>query len=293
MKSYHLKRWVLPLAMVTLLSGIQSSEAGSFKERIMGERTQKEKRPAQTAVLKKETAMKPPKGAVVFIYGAPMDIPKTEPPLVRRQRAMAHRVVTDPNLLVISKRLMTQGQIWKIPENYDKVSIFGEPEVRRSQAIALLTLYNPQLPIKATPEEIVDAYYEEASREGIRWDLAFSQALLETGFFAFGGTVVPEQNNFCGLGTTSATVRGAYFPTPKDGVRAHIQHLMAYTTDRLPKTAIIDPRYDLVHRIKKETGYATTWKQLNGKWATGSYYAEKIMNIHEQMKGMIAIMGTD
>ena len=92
--------------------------------------------------------MKPPKGAVVFIYGAPMDIPQTEPPLVRRQRAMAHRVVTDPNLLVISKRLMTQGQIWKIPENYDKVSIFGEPEVRRSQAIALLTLYNPQLPIK-------------------------------------------------------------------------------------------------------------------------------------------------
>ena len=91
--------------------------------------------------------MKPPKGAVVFIYGAPMDIPQTEPPLVRRQRAMAHRVVTDPNLLVISKRLMTQGQIWKIPENYDKVSIFGEPEVRRSQAIALLTLYNPQLPI--------------------------------------------------------------------------------------------------------------------------------------------------
>ena len=42
--------------------------------------------------------MKPPKGAVVFIYGAPMDIPQTEPPLVRRQRAMAHRVVTDPNL---------------------------------------------------------------------------------------------------------------------------------------------------------------------------------------------------
>ena len=54
MKSYHLKRWVLPLAMVTLLSGIQSSEAGSFKERIMGERAQKEKCPAQTAVLKRK-----------------------------------------------------------------------------------------------------------------------------------------------------------------------------------------------------------------------------------------------
>ena len=76
---------------------------------------------------------------------------------------------------------MTQGQIWKIPENYDKVSIFGEPEVRRSQAIALLTLYNPQLPIKATPEEIVDAYYEEASREGIRWILLFRRPSLKRG----------------------------------------------------------------------------------------------------------------
>ena len=163
-----------------------------------------------------------------------------------------------------------------------------------SQAIALLTLYNPQLPIKATPEEIVDAYYEEASREGIRWDLAFSQALpLETGFLPFGGTVVPEQNNFCGLGTTSATVRGAYFPTPKDGVRAHIQHLMAYTTDRLPRPPSSIPAMIWCIASKRRRGYATTWKQLNGKWATGSYYAEKIMNIHEQMKGMIAIMGTD
>ena len=101
----------------------------------MGERTQKEKRPAQTAVLKKETAMKPPKGAVVFIYGAPMDIPQTEPPLVRRQRAMAHRVVTDRTSLSFQSGSWTQGQIWKIPENYDKVSIFGEPEVRRSQPL--------------------------------------------------------------------------------------------------------------------------------------------------------------
>ncbi|MDD6569616.1 MAG: glucosaminidase domain-containing protein, partial [Acidaminococcus sp.] len=130
--------------------------------------------------------------------------------------------------------------------------------------------------------------------EGLRWDVVFCQALLETGFFHFGGTVVPAQNNFCGLGTTSATVQGAWFPTPRDGVRAHVQHLMAYTTDRLPQTPVIDPRYYLVYKPKLQThSFYTTWSQLNGKWATGSYYAEKILNLHEQMKQIVAISSYD
>ena len=47
-------------------------------------------------------------------------------------------------------------------------------------------------------------------------------------FDACGGTVTPDQNNYCGLGTTSAYVKGAYFPSSQLGVRAHIQHLLAY-----------------------------------------------------------------
>ena len=72
---------------------------------------EKKKRPAQTAVLKKETAMKPPKGAVVFIYGAPMDIPprRSRPGAPPAGHGAPRRHGPEP--LVISKRLMTQGQI--------------------------------------------------------------------------------------------------------------------------------------------------------------------------------------
>lgn len=203
------------------------------------------------------------------------------------------RVITDPSLKIIINRLTTTAKLWELPENYQEVTIAGPAEASRDQAVVLLRRYNPKLPIKATLEEIVDLYYQEAGREGLRWDIVFCQALLETGFFRFGGTVVPEQNNFCGLGTTSATVRGAYFPTPRDGVRAHVQHLMAYTTDRLPATPVIDPRYYLVYKGKVQNGFYTRWSQLNGKWATGSYYAEKILNLHEQMKKIIAISGND
>ena len=203
------------------------------------------------------------------------------------------RVITDPSLKIIINRLTTTAKLWELPENYQEVTIAGPAEASRDQAVVLLRRYNPKLPIKATPEEIVDLYYQEAGREGLRWDIVFCQALLETGFFRFGGTVVPEQNNFCGLGTTSATVRGVYFPTPRDGVRAHVQHLMAYTTDRLPATPVIDPRYYLVYKGKVQNGFYTRWSQLNGKWATGSYYAEKILNLHEQMKKIIAISGND
>jgi len=204
------------------------------------------------------------------------------------------RAVNDPSLKIIINALTTTANLWNLPANYQQEPIAGPGEVTRDQAVTLLRRYNQNLPIKATPEQIVDLYYQEASREGLRWDVVFCQALLETGFFHFGGTVVPEQNNFCGLGTTSATERGAYFATPRDGVRAHVQHLMAYTTDRLPQTPVIDPRYYLVYKTKLQNhSFFTRWSQLNGKWATGSYYAEKILNLHEQMKQIVAISGTD
>lgn len=204
------------------------------------------------------------------------------------------KVVEDSSLKIIVNALTTTAKLWNLPANYRQEPIAGPGEVTRDQAVILLRRFNQDLPIKATPEQIVDLYYQEASREGLRWDVVFCQALLETGFFRFGGTVVPEQNNFCGLGTTSASVRGAYFATPRDGVRAHVQHLMAYTTARLPQTPVIDPRYYLVYKPKLQNrSFFTCWSQLNGKWATGSYYAEKILNLHEQMKQIVAISGTD
>ena len=69
-------------------------------------------------------------------------------------------------------------------------------------------------------------------------------------------------------------------------MRAHIQHLLAYTQNKRPKTAIVDPRYELAHRIRMERGVVNTWYGLNGTWAMGSLYCEKIMATYQKMLAM-------
>ncbi|WP_286229741.1 N-acetylmuramoyl-L-alanine amidase [Neobacillus mesonae] len=134
---------------------------------------------------------------------------------------------------------------------------------------------NPKAP------ELGSFYLTFGEYYGIRGDVAFAQAILETDYFRFTGDVRPEQNNFSGLGATGSKARGASFATPEEGVLAHLQHLYAYaTTIKLPgQYPLVDPRFDLVDR-----GSAPTWIALNGKWAVpGSDYGQTILDIYERM----------
>ena len=45
-------------------------------------------------------------------------------------------------------------------------------------------------------------FLEEGAAEGVRGDVAWAQSLKETGFFRYGGIVLPEQNNYCLLYTS-------------------------------------------------------------------------------------------
>ena len=180
-----------------------------------------------------------------------------------------------------------------LPKDYKKIGIFGEAKATQEQAAALIYLNNtdPQLnylnntdpQLNCSVDELVDLYWTEAGREGVREDIALAQAIVETGFFSFTGDVKPEQNNYCGLGTTGGGVEGEYFDEPEIGVRAHIQHLLAYTTKKHPSTDIVDPRYELAHAIRMERGIVDKWSGLNGTWAMGSQYCEKIMRIYQSM----------
>ena len=166
----------------------------------------------------------------------------------------------------------------KTLSEYD-TAIIGTPLASQEQCVNYLLSVNPHPAISVSPHELVAYYYEEGAREGIRPDVAFAQALKETGFFRYGGTVTPDQNNYCGLGTTSATVKGAYFATSQIGVRAHIQHLLAYASTRTPAHPVVDPRYSLVRNV-----YGTStlghWQDLNGRWAVpGDSYGQSILSM--------------
>ena len=107
----------------------------------------------------------------------------------------------------------------------------------------------PQL-TSCTLEELAQMFLEEGKAEGVRGDIAFAQSLKETGFFKYGGIVLPTQNNYAGIGALNgnATGQAATFPSPRVGVRAQIQHLKAYANTAPLVNECVDPRFHLVTR---------------------------------------------
>lgn len=108
--------------------------------------------------------------------------------------------------------------------------------------------------------ELADLFLEEGATEGIRGDIAFCQSIKETGWFRFGGQVLPEQNNFAGIGATNNSPIGK---GARLGVRAQIQHLKAYANDEALVNECVDPRFGLVARGAADN----QWTGLNGRWA--------------------------
>lgn len=163
-----------------------------------------------------------------------------------------------------------------------ETSIFGPPEASKEQVIAFIRLRNHFLHLNCYLENLVDFYYEEAALEGIRPDIAIAQAILETGYFRFKRSVViPAQNNYAGIGAINGTVKGFWFDSPRLGVRAHIQHLLAYATHRRPVTPVVDERLSKT----RCNGKCHSWESLNGKWAVpGHNYGETILQILAGMK---------
>jgi hypothetical protein len=158
---------------------------------------------------------------------------------------------------------------------HDPSSILGPSQLSAEKMNEYVRTQNPSAPLLGKFYKTLGDYY------GIRGDVAFAQAMLETDYFRFTGDVRNGQNNFAGIGATGGGVRGASFSTPEKGVLAHLQHLFAYaTTAHLPnRFPLVDPRFHLVNK-----GSATTWIALNGKWAVpGTSYGQSILNLYKRM----------
>ena len=169
-------------------------------------------------------------------------------------------------------------------ENYSDVPIMGDAVATQDQMVNFINKRNPAPKLNCTVKQLVHLYYLEGGREGIRPDIALCQAIKETGTWGYGGDVIPEQNNYCGLGTTGGGVKGEFFATPQLGARAHIQYLLSYTSKRMPKVEVVDPRYELIKKFRPQIfGKLTKWTDLNGVWAVpGNHYGEDILNLWVQ-----------
>ena len=133
-------------------------------------------------------------------------------------------------------------------------------------------------------EELAGYYVRYCAEAGLRADLLWAQMIHETGYGRYGGDVLPEQNNYAGIGATGG-VPGYTFATPEAGVMAQVAHMIAYVYVDSPvewADSATDPRFDLVC----PRGMAVVLADLNGRWAVpGTTYGQSIEAIARAING--------
>ena len=170
----------------------------------------------------------------------------------------------------------------------------GPPEIRLSPA--------NQVPACVTPDRLmtflkvrkhsldprfkdIATYYKRSGEAwNVRWDYAFYQMAIETNFLTYKrpdgkwGDVDPKQNNFAGIGTTGGGVPGDGFPDVKTGVLGQIQHLVAYSGERMeaPVAARTQLKQDDIILESQKLGRPVRFSDLARRWAVDPKYGSSI-----------------
>ena len=149
--------------------------------------------------------------------------------------------------------------------------------------------------------EVLPILWQAANNNGLVPEVFIAQAMVETGYFNFGGVLNASFHNTCGLKTTKGG--GNYeanahmrFATWEEGIQAHADHLALYAgAPKFPKYApncasspnamykqngtTNDPRH-FVYLY----GKSKTVEGLAGTWATNKKYAYTIIKLVEQIR---------
>jgi hypothetical protein len=148
----------------------------------------------------------------------------------------------------------------------------------------------PRLAPGVAIDDIARLYVIEGNAEHVRGDLAFAQAVIETGSFK-----VAAGNNYSGIGVCDSCTGGYGFPTPLDGVRAQIQLLRNYADPDSRAANLANPPSPSLYGTdvaKAATTYdgfflkgkAPLWNVMgNGNWATDPGYAKKVIEMFARM----------
>ena len=180
------------------------------------------------------------------------------------------------------------GSSWSTFSDADLVACttLGTPIMGKSAASvsSMVSLYNSTGHIyptiyaskgATTINDFCQIVFEEANAEGVKAEILFAQAMYETGWLQFGGSVKAEQCNFGGIGAVNATAGGASFGDVRSGLRAQVQHLKAYASKEPLNNPCVDPRFEKVKR-----GVAPCVEDLNGRWAVpGDGYGQRISSL--------------
>lgn len=139
-------------------------------------------------------------------------------------------------------------------------------------------------------EDLAETYVREGAAEGVRGDIAFAQAMLETGGFARA-----TDNNFAGIGACDSCTSQYRFPSPRDGVRAQVQLLRNYADPLSRAATLANPPEATLHGSDPARaaaafdsfpfkGRAPVWNVMGaGNWASDPDYAGKVLGLYSRM----------
>ncbi len=171
--------------------------------------------------------------------------------------------------------------------------IMGSSNVSAEQMVAYFKSSGMEYPAEELAKGGADSietfcqmYCEEAAAEGVRPEVAFVQAMKETGWLQYGGDASIEQFNFAGIGTTGGGVPGNSYPDVRTGIRAQIQHLKAYASTDPLNQECVDERYEYV--TKGAAPYVEWLGQKENPqgtgWATAENYGYSIVEMIHKMR---------
>jgi flagellum-specific peptidoglycan hydrolase FlgJ len=196
-----------------------------------------------------------------------------------KQRLDAERAALQ-DLLVKQRKLLAALNV---------IPVLGQPQLTAVQIASWFhsTGRTYRLAGGTTIDQLAQMYIEEGNSEYVKGDVAFAQAVLETGFFKSA-----LDNNYAGIGACDSCAGEIAFPSPRDGVRAQIQHLRNYSDPGSRAAKLSHPPEpalygrDAVHNYDTffAKGTAQTWQVMGkGNWATDPFYATKVIGIYIQM----------
>lgn len=185
----------------------------------------------------------------------------------------------------------------KLLDEAGAIPVMGDAELTADDVTAWFESRNVKYRLSGgiSIGDLVNLYFAEGKAEHVRPELAFAQAVIETG--SFGNAL---DNNYAGIGACDSCQGEPTFPSPQDGVRGQIQLLRNYAdpTSRAanlanPPSPTIYGNDPVVAARLYDTFFAKgrtpTWNVMgNGNWATDPGYAQKVLTIYFQMVSFAA-----
>lgn len=156
------------------------------------------------------------------------------------------------------------------------LTIVGQSRLDASELMAWVRVRNGGF-VRPEVSELIDLYLEEGALAGVRGDVAFMQAALETGYFRFTGS-----HNYAGIGHCDSCPKGYDYTDARQGVRAQVQ-LLRFYADATVRTADLGapPAISWLDDAYAQ-GCCVTWFGLTGVWASALHYGPSILAMYEQ-----------